>query len=151
MVISLLRNHDLLIRLDPELAQYTMLDPPVDATNQATKYYKITDNMHTLPRGLWDTTVSFDAEITDVENGCEWVIHAPLGLLQTSVWTVVPALETDGDEKNTLCLVEDVVISCSRLLVGTVKGKCEENWKGVHGRFVEHLLAETDTNAEEKA
>jgi hypothetical protein len=95
--------------------------------------------MHTLPRGLWDTTVSFNAEITDTDNGVEWVIKAPMGLVQTSNWAVVPALETDGTEENTLVLVEDVVISCSRLLVGTVKGKCEENWKGVHARFVEQL------------
>jgi hypothetical protein len=95
--------------------------------------------MHTLPRGLWDTTVSFNAEITDTDNGVEWVIKAPMGLVQTSNWAVVPATDADGAEENTLVLVEDVVISCSRLLVGTVKGKCEENWKGVHARFVEQL------------
>ena len=131
----------MLIRLDPELDHYTVVDPPSDAPNPATKYYKVTDNMHTLPRGLWDTTVTFGAEITDIENGCEWVIRAPLGLVQNTMWTLEPALDTDGTEENTLCLVEDVSITCSRLLVGTVKGKCEENWQGIHARFVQHLLA----------
>jgi hypothetical protein len=138
--LTIFRNHDTLIHLDPELAHYETSTPPPDA-NPATKFYKITDNMHTLPRGLWDTTVSFDAEITDLDNGVDWVIRAPMGLLQTSTWTVVPALETDGTEENTLVLIEDVLISCSRLLVGTVKGKCEQNWPGVHARFVAHLDA----------
>lgn len=99
--------------------------------------------MHTLPRGLWDTTVSFDAEITDIENGVKWVIKAPLGLVQLSFWRIVPAEETDkyNDEPTTLCLVEDIEIRCSRLLLGTVKGKCEENWRGVHGRYMEHVQA----------
>jgi hypothetical protein len=117
------------------------LDSPSDAPNPVTKYYKITDNMHTLPRGLWDTTVTFNAEITDIETGCEWVVRAPLGLVQTSKWTVEEALDTDGEEENKLCLIEDVSIACSRLLIGTVKGKCEENWKGIHAKFVEHLIA----------
>jgi hypothetical protein len=95
--------------------------------------------MHTLPRGLWDTTVSFESEITDLDNGCRWVIRAPLGLLQTSTWAIVAADEAEGGKDGALVLVEDVVIACSRLLVGTVRGKCEENWRGVHGRFVEHL------------
>jgi hypothetical protein len=97
--------------------------------------------MHTLPRGLWDTNVSFNAEITDVENGVKWVIKAPLGLVQTSAWSVEPAEEKDGveGEEGRLVLVEDVEIRCSRLLIGTVSAKCEENWRGVHGRWVEHL------------
>jgi hypothetical protein len=136
--LNLFRNHDVLIHLDPELAHYETTTPPPDA-NPSTRFYKITDHMHTLPRGLWDTTVSFDAEITDTDNGVKWVIKAPMGLVQTSHWAVVPALETDGTEENTLVLVEDVLISCSRLLVGTVRGKCEDNWKGVHARFVEQL------------
>jgi hypothetical protein len=139
--LVLFRNHDLLIHLDPELASYTTADPPADAPNPKTKYYRITDNMQALPKGLWDTTVAFDAEITDIDNGVEWVIRAPLGLLQRSTWTVEPALEADGAaaEGGALVLVEDVLISCSRLLVGTVRGKCEDNWRGVHARFLRHL------------
>jgi len=138
---SIFRNHDTLIRLDPDLASYDTIPPPPDAADDKTKYYKITDVMHTLPRGLWDTNVSFTAEITDVENGVKWVIKAPLGLVQTSVWNVQPAGEQDGvgDKEERLVLVEDVEIKCSRLLIGTVSGKCEENWRGVHGRWVEHL------------
>lgn len=48
-------------------------------------------------------------------------------------------VETSGGKEERLVLVEDVDITCNRILMGTVKGKCEENWKGVHARWIEHL------------
>lgn len=143
--LSCLQNHDLLIRLDPELAHYETLPSPPDAPQ--TKRYKVTDHMHTLPKGLWDTTVAFEADITNTADGIEWGIRAPLGLVQRTTWRVVRR-ETLGEEKGALVteegegewsLVEDVEIKANRMLVGTVKGKCEANWRGVHGRFVGHL------------
>jgi hypothetical protein len=118
--------------------------PPEANDSPETKRYNITDVMHTLPRGLWDTDVSFSAEITDIENGVEWIVRAPLGLVQKSLWTVEAASERDRGEEDEAVegrwvLVEDVEIRCSRLLIGTVKGKCEENWRGVHERWVGKL------------
>ena len=103
--------------------------------------------MHTLPKGLWDTTVSFEAEITNKEDGVLWVIKAPLGLLQKTVWKLVKTEtlgteDLEGDEeskKGEWSLIEDVEINANRLLVGTVKGKCEENWRGIHAKFMGHL------------
>jgi hypothetical protein len=144
----------MLIRLDPELAHYETLPSPEDSPN--TKRYKVTDHMHTLPKGLWDTTVNFESLITNTDDGVEWVIKAPLGLLQTTKWTIVKSEDLgkgkekvrdedeDGEtksreEKSEWSLVEDVEIKASRLLVPTVKGKCEQNWRGIHGKFVGHL------------
>src|SRR6201995_2380738 len=141
--LAIFRNHDNLIRLDPDLQNYeTMPAEPSDSPQ--TKRYNITDVMHTLPRGLWDTTVSFSAEITDIDDGVEWVVRAPLGLVQKSIWTVEPAAEKDTEAEGEAfdgrwVLVEDVEITCSRLLLGTVKGKCEENWRGVHQRWIQKL------------
>lgn len=110
--------------------------------------------MHALPKGLWDSTVTFESQITNTEDGVEWVIKAPLGLVQYTTWKVVrkgdvgkgkeKVVEDDesyksGEQKSEWCLVEDVEIKASRLLVGTVKSKCEENWRGVHGKFVGRL------------
>ena len=102
--------------------------------------------MHTLPKGLWDTTVTFECQLTNREDGVDWVIKAPLGLLQTTQWRIVKRGEVEkgketvsGAEDGEWCLVEDVEIKASRLLVGTVKGKCEENWRGIHSTFVGHL------------
>jgi hypothetical protein len=141
--LKIFRNHDTLIRLDPDLQTYEALPAEPSDTSQ-TKRYKVTDVMHALPAGLWDSSVSFNASLTDIENGVEWVIHAPMGLVQTSNWSVEEPNETDkGTEEETLegrlMLVEDVVIKCSRLLIGTVRGKCEENWKGVHARWIAKL------------
>lgn len=113
--------------------------------------------MHTLPKGLWDTTVTFESEITNTELGVEWVIRAPLGLVQRTTWCIMPMIDVEKGKDSTAddsqngsdkevketksewVLVEDVEIKASRLLVGTVRGKCEENWKGIHAKFVQHL------------
>lgn len=107
--------------------------------------------MHTLPKGLWDTTVTFEADITDTEDGIEWIIRAPLGLVQRTTWRVVKraSLGEEGTkegleegEVGEWSLVEDVEIKANRILVGTVKAKCEGNWKGVHARFLGHCRNE---------
>jgi hypothetical protein len=146
-----LHNHDLLIRLDPELAHYETLPSPPSAPN--TKRYKVTDNMHTLPKGLWDTTVTFEAEMTNTDEGIEWVIKAPLGLVQTTTWKVVTTASlgseegVNGDQQGEWSLVEDVEIKANKLLVGTVKGKCEENWRGIHTKFAGHLQGDAQETA----
>lgn len=146
--IEKIQNHDLLIRLDPELHSYETL--PSDDAAPTTKRYKVTDHMHTLPKGLWDTTVTFEAQITNTDDGVLWVIKAPLGLVQETKWTITrnadvgkgkekAAEDGESSEESEWSLVEEVDIKASRLLVGTVKGKCEENWRNIHGRFVGHL------------
>lgn len=145
--IDAVHNHDLLIRLDPEFASYE--ETPEAGSDASTKYYRITDHMHNLPAGLWDSTVTFDAEMKDIQNGVEWTIRAPLGLVQLTYWTIEDATENDiialGPGEGTkaeLCLVEVVTISASRLLLGYVTGKCEGNYTGIHKRFVEKLLSQ---------
>jgi len=84
--------------------------------------------------------------MTDVENGVDWLVRAPLGLVQRTLFTVEEAGEGDlrdehDPEKKSdrLVLVEEVEIRCSRFLIGTVKGKIEGNWKGIHKRWIEQL------------
>jgi len=148
--ITLLQNHDLLIKLDPEHASYETLASSPD-TKPNTKCYKVTDHMHALPKGLWDSTVTFESQITNLDDGVEWFVKAPLGLVQKTTWRLVRSEDVgkgkdkvtgDGeseDKSETWCLVEDAEIRASRLLVGTVKGKCESNWRGIHERFIGHL------------
>jgi hypothetical protein len=102
--------------------------------------------MHALPKGLWDSTVSFESEMTNTEDGILWIIKAPLGLVQRTTWRCLRTESlADGDrvgaeaEASEWSLVEDVEIKANRLLTGTVKSKCEENWKGAHAKFVGHL------------
>jgi hypothetical protein len=137
--LAKLQDHDLLIRLDPELAHYEALPSSTDAPQ--TKRYKVTDNMRTLPKGLWDTTVTFEALMTNTGNGLEWMIKAPMGLIQKTTWNLVKSTESvqAGEQTGEWSLVEDVEITANRLIVGTVKAKCEENWKGIHQKFIGHL------------
>lgn len=145
--LAKLQDHDLLIRLDPELASYEAL--PVDPENPKAKRYSVTDHMHALPKGLWDTTVKFEANITNTDDGILWVIKAPLGLLQTTTWRVLKtdtlgAEDAGGEEtkKGEWSLIEDVQIEANRLVVGTVKSKCESNWRNIHAKYVGHLTGE---------
>ncbi|KAH5738362.1 hypothetical protein HBI17_187690 [Parastagonospora nodorum] len=141
--IRLLHNHEVLIRFDPEFAHFDNL--PANPSNPEAKRYKITDHMHALPKGLWDSTVTFEAEMTDMEDGVLWIIKAPLGLVQRTTWRCLRTAslaEEDRKGEGEWSLVEDVEINANRLLVGTVKGKCEENWPGAHGKFVKHLKGE---------
>ena len=104
--------------------------------------------MHALPAGLWDTKRCASRPRSPTrEDGVEWVVRAPLGLVQTSLW-IVERDETPAEgeaEGERWTLVEDVTIRCSRLLVGTVRAKCEENWKGTHERWVAQLETEQGT------
>ena len=105
--------------------------------------------MAALPAGLWGTTVSFEAHMTNTPDGILWIVKAPLGLVQTTTWRLVrtealgeeeAVKSVEAGERGEWCLVEDVEIRANKMLVGTVRGKCEENWRGSHGRFVRHLL-----------
>jgi len=142
-----LHNHQLLVRLDPDFASCESL--PADAACPNAKRYKVTDHMHALPAGLWGTTVSFTAEMTDMDDGVLWIVKAPLGLVSTTTWKL-QRTETLGEERvaglrgleerGEWSLVEDVEIRANRMLAGTVQAKCEENWRGSHGKLVAHLL-----------
>lgn len=155
--MKLLRDHDFLIRLDPEFAHYETL--PLDPSAPSTRHYKITDHMKALPKGLWDSTVSFDAEMTDIDDGLEWVIKAPMGLDQKTYWRLrkTQTLSTEEvagvaqREKGEWSLVEDVNLSANKLLVSFVRNKCEENWKGIHTKFVKRLQGGGQTAAPDGA
>ncbi|KAF1994702.1 hypothetical protein P154DRAFT_539366 [Amniculicola lignicola CBS 123094] len=158
--ITTLQNHDSLIRLDPDLSHYEAL--PTDPAAPDAKRYKVTDSMQ-LPKAVSSVIgqgVSFESVITDKADGVEWVIKAPLGLVQTSQWTVKNVKDLDAkkvkqvkeakrkagetDVEGEWWLVEDVEIKASRLLMGTAKGKCEGNYGKIHGRFVGYLTEKKD-------
>ncbi|PTB65454.1 hypothetical protein BBK36DRAFT_1205487 [Trichoderma citrinoviride] len=94
-------------------------------------YYKVTDKVHTLPAGLWDSNVESTNEFVKLEKGMFVRLYSPLNVVMETVWTV---RETEGGG---LELVEDVLIKASRLLVGTVKNMCSTNWTTFHGKMVE--------------
>ncbi|KAF2670187.1 hypothetical protein BT63DRAFT_424134 [Microthyrium microscopicum] len=146
-------NHDTLLHLDPEIVSYTSIDaPPTSAaehTNAETNWYQVTDHMAGLPAGLWDTTIKYNISITPIENGIRRHVSATLGLEQESTWVVEEAsaadlereVAVDGEGKGKrLVLVEDIYITASRVLMGTVKGKCESAYPGIHAKWMQHVV-----------
>jgi len=143
-----LHNHELLLRLDPEHDHYKTL--PSDPSSPATKRYKVTDIMQALPKGIWGSTVTFEAEMTDTEDGVKWVNKAPLGFLQTSTWRLTRTdmlHEADAaganiileSDKGEWALVEEVLIKANKLILGIAVGKCESSWRATHGKFAKSL------------
>ena len=103
--------------------------------------YRVTDIVHAIPAGIWDTNVVSTYEFVDVQDGVFVRIRSPLSVVMETFWEVraVDAKENgDGGEKG-LELVEDVTIRCSRLLVGLVKKECENGWEGIHAKMYKRL------------
>lgn len=108
-------------------------DRQVTATAEP-KCYEVTDRVHALPAGLWDSDVVSTCEFINIENGVFVRIRCPLSVVMETVWEIRERERGDGHE-----LVEEVVIKCSRLLVGVVKSQCDAGWEGIHQKMVEHM------------
>lgn len=144
--ISLLQGHEFFIQCDPHMISFEATPLP-SAENPPTipeergvaavaepKCYKVTDRVHALPAGLWDSDVESRYEFLNIEKGVFMRIRSPLSVVMESVWEVRQKEGTDSLE-----LVEDIVIKCSRLLMGTVKSTCESGWEGIHGKMIAKL------------
>lgn len=142
--IKLLQGHELLIQCDPHMVKYEAIDTPADSEPTvpddrqvtavaAPRCYRVTDKVHALPAGLWDSDVVSTYEFINIERGVFVRIRSPLNTTMETVWEI---RETDDSGP---ALVEDVVIKCSRLLVGVVKGTCESGWEGIHEKMVGKL------------
>lgn len=151
-IIAILRDHDWLIRLDPELDSYTLCDTSNSSTTyqtadkeeyeetknpRKTKTYKVTDHMNGIPKSIYDAKVHVGIQITDVDEGVDFLVHAPMGVVQRGRWRVVVV-----DEAWQLAI--ETEITCSRLLMGIVKGKAESNAPMMGRALVELLEKEQD-------
>ncbi|POR30876.1 Uncharacterized protein TPAR_08941 [Tolypocladium paradoxum] len=142
--VELLQGHEFFIQCDPHMIKYEAIDTPSDPEPTlpddrgvkavaAPKCYQVTDKVHALPAGLWDSDVVSTYEFINIERGVFVRIRSPLNTTMETVWEIRES--DDGGSE----LVEDVVIKCSRLLVGIVKNTCETGWKGIHGKMVGKL------------
>lgn len=95
--------------------------------------YQVTDKVHALPAGIWDSEVVSTYEFMQLERGLFVRIRSPLSIVMEMVWDIKET-QSGGLE-----LVEEVVIKCSRLLVGFMKSTCESDWKGIHGSMVKKM------------
>ena len=169
--LALLSDHLFFLACDPHMAQHELvppsafatltpppsipddvraqLRPPPESAGKGVEgkeeeevlptCYRVTDIVHAIPAGIWDTRVVSVYEFTLIGEGVFVRIRSPMGVVMETFWRV-----RDGEQGEGLVLVEDVTIRCSRLLVGIVRGQCEGNWRGIHGKVVERLEKELE-------
>jgi len=155
----MLSDHEFLVRCDPVLGSYEKLTSstptiPDDITPRLRtdinplpgNSYKVTDIVHAIPAGIWDTNVVSTYEFTDIDTGLFVRVKSPLSIIIETTWEVK---EGEGDQ-GLLELTESVSITCSRFLVGTVKSQCDSSWKQMHAKLIERLKADVE-NEKKKA
>ncbi|CAK7211003.1 hypothetical protein SBRCBS47491_000970 [Sporothrix bragantina] len=118
----------------PDEVQAVVEAYPKDANGKTFTVYRVTDIVQTLPAGLWDSKVVSTYEMTDTESGVYVRIRSPMSIVMDTTWTIVKA--ENGEQ---LELIEEIVIYCSRLLMGTVKGLCEGGWQQIHANMIKRL------------
>ena len=144
--IAQLHDHEFFIKCDPHMMDYKLIasstDPEPKVPNDRVpevvpvappKVYNVTDRVHALPAGLWDKDVVSTYEFFNLERGVFVRTRSPMSTTLETVWTIRET-EDGGFE-----MVEDVVIKCSRLLVGVVRNACETGWKGIHAKMVKKM------------
>ncbi|KAI0137032.1 hypothetical protein BJ170DRAFT_604249 [Xylariales sp. AK1849] len=152
---ALLQNHDFFLHCDPHITGYTVLPQPdpaptlesykipsdvvgalkVKGSEPKVKLYEVRDH---VPNPVWDSNVVSTEEFVDFEEGL-WVrIRSPMGVVMETTWVV---REKGGPGE--LELVEDVKISCTRLLLGIVKSQVDGNWRKIHEKIVNRMVDDT--------
>jgi hypothetical protein len=105
--------------------------------------YRVTDIVHAIPAGIWDTNVVSTYEFTDIRDGLFVRIRGPLAVVMDTFWEVREVGDGDGDDEEMgLELVEEVTIRCSRLLMGIVRGQCENGREKIHAKMIARLEGE---------
>ncbi|CAK7202373.1 hypothetical protein SEUCBS139899_005096 [Sporothrix eucalyptigena] len=107
--------------------------------------YRVTDVVQTLPAGLWDSKVVSTYEMIDTAAGVYVRIRSPMSIVMDTTWSII---NVDGGDQ--LELIEEIVIYCSRLLVGTVKGLCEGGWQQIHANMIRRLTDGDNAELEKK-
>lgn len=147
--VEMLQGHVFFIQFNPHMIKYEAIDKPMDPEPQlptdrglhgvaAPKCYQVTDKVHALPAGLWDSDVVSTYEFINLEKGVFIRIRSPLNTIMETVWTIQEKKGGGGYE-----LMEDVVIKCSRLLVGVIKNTCEGSWRDIHEKMVAEMQKES--------
>lgn len=135
----MLQDHEFFLHCDPHMAKFQPVETdthaPIPERIEAlgeTKSYQVTDVVHALPAGLWDSNVVSTYEFTNISNGVFVRIRSPMSVVMDTIW------EIKGEEGQ-LELVEDVDINCSMLLVSIVRSQCENGWQKIHEKMIGRL------------
>ncbi|KAG6007860.1 hypothetical protein E4U21_005448 [Claviceps maximensis] len=145
----MLHQHILFIQYNPHMIKYEAVATPTKPEPQLPghcahpgiappKCYQVTDKVHALPAGLWDSDVVSTYEFINLDKGVFVRIRSPLNTVMENIWTIQEKSDGSGHE-----LKEEVVIKCSRLLVGVIRNTCESSWRDIHGQLLERIRQES--------
>ncbi|KAJ2893613.1 hypothetical protein MKZ38_008410 [Zalerion maritima] len=152
-VAALFHDHKFFIACNPHQVDYkekptaeVELPEAVQAlrTGEPTKIFTVTDRVHTLPAGIWDSDVISTYEFTNLKNGVFVRIKSPLSIVMDTTWEIRKSLAAEGDEEEEeagLVISEDMNLSCSMFLAPIVRSQVENGWKGIHAKMCEKLKA----------
>lgn len=147
--IAMLRDHEFFLHCDPHMSKFSRLEGQTPTAlpeamggkaQGGEECYTVTDVVHAMPAGLWDSNVVSTYEFTDIEGGVFVRIRSPLSIVLDTVWEI-------RGEDGQLEMVEDASICCSRLLVGVVKSQCENGWEKIHSKMIARLTDEVAQSA----
>lgn len=109
----------------------------------AVKLYEVQDH---VPNPVYSSNVTSREEMVDFADGL-WVrVRSPMAVVMETTWTV---REKSGGEKEGegLELVEEVYVSCNRMLMGIVKSSVEANWQKIHDKIVARMVEDAGAAA----
>ncbi|KAK4116507.1 hypothetical protein N656DRAFT_774782 [Canariomyces notabilis] len=165
--LSMLSDYEFFLSCDPHLDKFERIADPAGSLDSAPSVpdsvksqlrrssssspdpvptptcYRVTDIVHAIPAGIWDTNVVSTYEFTDIKDGLFVRIRSPLSIVMDTFWQI---REVEGED-GLLELVEDVNIQCSRLLIGLVKSQCENGWAKIHAKMISRLEEEGKTGS----
>ncbi|KAI0890713.1 uncharacterized protein GGS22DRAFT_151650 [Annulohypoxylon maeteangense] len=165
--LALLHNHDFFLKTEPHYVSHRVLtadkdvgddiaavretyDLPPELEPLGTPKVKLYEVVDHVPNPVWSSSVVSKEEFVDLKDGL-WVrIRSPLAVVMETRWTVRERVVADGEGEGTgeLELLEDVEISCSKLLLAIVKAQVDNNWKGIHDNFIKKLVEDAKKGVE---
>ncbi|KAI0974234.1 hypothetical protein F4678DRAFT_458200 [Xylaria arbuscula] len=162
--VALLHDHEFFLLCDPHHASHKTLPQPPETEKDpasvaaARKHFKLPETLEPLtsttthvgpgpvvkiyevvdllPNPVWSSNVVSREEFVDHGEGTWCRIRSPMGVVMETTWSVREKRDAGG----ALELVEDIVINCSRLVMGIVKGQVENNWRGIHKQLIDKLV-----------
>lgn len=106
------------------------------------KLYEVQDH---VPNPVYSSNVTSREEMVDFADGL-WVrVRSPMAVVMETTWTVRE--KSGSDEKEGLELVEEVYVSCNRMLMGIVKSSVEANWQKIHDKIVVRMVEDAGAAA----
>ncbi|KAH7317259.1 hypothetical protein BKA65DRAFT_466228 [Rhexocercosporidium sp. MPI-PUGE-AT-0058] len=149
--MALLQNYEFMINCDSNLSSYKPVTNPANPptipshlkskTTSSTKTYAIYDKVENIPGGIWKSDVECIVEYTDLETGLFMKGKSPLSIVIETEWNVKENAGGNGG----LELVYESLVSCSKLIIGIIKGTLEKNLV----EMMEKVVAELEKRSKE--